>query len=81
MFLFQQTITAWQKVYVIAGSISLVFAVVWSIFGSAKLQPWNTTAAMTNHDGKQKSVVAIYTRVPEESESDSESDSIALSFT
>lgn len=37
-----QTIKAWRNVYIIAGMVSLFFAFVWSILGSADLQSWNT---------------------------------------
>ena len=38
----QQTIKAWRNVYLIAGMISFFFAVVWTIFGTANTQSWDT---------------------------------------
>ncbi len=42
LFFTQQTIKAWRNVYLIAAIVALFFAFIWSILGSADIQPWNT---------------------------------------
>ena len=38
----QQTILAWRYVYLLGSVIFLIFAVVWQIFGSSEVQPWDS---------------------------------------
>ena len=38
----QQTILAWGYVYLLGSFMFLIFAMVWQIFGSSEVQPWDS---------------------------------------
>jgi hypothetical protein len=46
----QQTYEQWRKVFGIVAGTYAGGAVVYAVFGSGKLQPWNAAPTATDHD-------------------------------
>ena len=58
----QQTILAWRYVYLLGSVMFLIFAIVWQIFGSSEVQPWDSYWAYERNTD--------YTRIEDTSKSE-----------
>lgn len=42
LYIFQQTLEQWNKVFYLSGAICIVTGLIYIFFGTSKIQKWNT---------------------------------------
>lgn len=52
-FFFQQTVSQWRIVFIIAAVNSIASAVIYLLFGTSKEQPWNNYGKATTEIGQE----------------------------
>lgn len=63
LYIFQQTLEQWNKVFYLSGAICIVTGLIYIFFGTSKVQKWNAYEESRPNEKEMKIIVKKSTRI------------------